>query len=119
VSSGKTQEVGVARKIVDFHLDESLDWVADLECGHQQHLWHNPLWTTRHWVTTPQGRYEHLGCGLVGLYGGFTLEFSQAIRQSSRGQPAIQKGGRLLDNSRKQCSKAKRFILQFVSKVSS
>jgi hypothetical protein len=67
VSSGKTQEVGVAHKIVDFHLDESLDWVADLECGHQQHLRHNPLWTNRHWVTTPQGRYEHLGYELQRL----------------------------------------------------
>lgn len=53
--------VGIPRKIVDFHLDESLDWIADLECGHQQHVRHNPPWTNRHWVTTPQGRYAHLG----------------------------------------------------------
>ena len=26
--------VGTLRKIVDFHLDENLDWVAELECGH-------------------------------------------------------------------------------------
>jgi hypothetical protein len=52
---------GIPRKIVDFHLDESLDWIADLECGHQQHVRHNPPWTNRHWVTTPQGRYAHLG----------------------------------------------------------
>jgi hypothetical protein len=43
---------GTMRKIVDFHLDENLDWVAELECGH---------WTHAHWVTTPQGRLEHLG----------------------------------------------------------
>ena len=55
------QATGIPRKIVDFHLDERLDWVADLECGHQQHVRHNPPWTNRHWVTTPQGRYEHLG----------------------------------------------------------
>jgi hypothetical protein len=44
---------GTMRKIVNFHLDENLDWVADLECGHQRHV--------AHWVTTPQGRIEHLG----------------------------------------------------------
>jgi len=36
---------GTMRKIVDFHLDENLDWVAELECGHQQHVRHNPPWT--------------------------------------------------------------------------
>jgi hypothetical protein len=53
--------VGRPRKIVGFHLDERSDWVADLECGHQQHVRHNPPWTTQHWVTTPEGRREHIG----------------------------------------------------------
>ncbi len=52
---------GVMRKIVDFHLDETLNWVVDLECGHAQHVRHNPPFTRAHWVTTPQGRLEHLG----------------------------------------------------------
>ena len=52
---------GVPRKIVSFHLDESRDWVAKLECGHQQHVRHNPPWNERHWVTTTQGRREHIG----------------------------------------------------------
>lgn len=52
---------GVPRKIVDFHLDENLDWVAELECAHHQLVRHNPPWTNRHWVTTPQGRLAHLG----------------------------------------------------------
>jgi len=30
--------LGTPREIVDFHLDENLDWVAELECGHQQHV---------------------------------------------------------------------------------
>ena len=47
---------GTLRRIVGFHLDENLDWVAELECGHQQHVRHNPPWTHRHWVTTPQGK---------------------------------------------------------------
>ena len=32
------QPQGQLRKIVGFHLDENLDWVAELECGHQQHV---------------------------------------------------------------------------------
>src|SRR5260370_41643803 len=48
-------------KIDAFHKDESLDWVADLECGHQHHLRHNPPGPTRHWATTSEGRLEHIG----------------------------------------------------------
>jgi hypothetical protein len=55
---------GTPRRIIGFHLDERSDWIADLECGHQQHVRHNPPWTTRHWVTTPQGRQEHIGQAL-------------------------------------------------------
>jgi len=28
-------KVGTMQKIVEFHMDESRDWVADLQCGHQ------------------------------------------------------------------------------------
>jgi uncharacterized protein DUF3565 len=52
---------GKPRKIVGFHLDERLDWVAELECGHQQLVRHNPPWIDRHWVTTAEGRQEHIG----------------------------------------------------------
>jgi Protein of unknown function (DUF3565) len=49
------------RKITGFHRDESGDWVAELECGHGQHVRHNPPWTSRPWVLTPEGREEHIG----------------------------------------------------------
>lgn len=49
------------RKIVDFHQDEEGHWVAELECGHGQHVRHNPPWLTRPWVITPQGRHSRLG----------------------------------------------------------
>ena len=52
---------GQPRKIVGFHLDEKLDWVAELECGHKQQVRHNPPWTERHWVTTAEGRRAHIG----------------------------------------------------------
>jgi hypothetical protein len=57
----RAQLAGTPRKIVNYHLDESLDWVADLEGGYQQNVRHNPPWTTRHWVTTPEGRLDHIG----------------------------------------------------------
>ena len=49
------------RKIVAFHEDENGEWVADLECGHTQHVRHNPPWSVRPWVITPEGRAAHLG----------------------------------------------------------
>lgn len=47
--------------IVGFHLDDQQDWVAELACGHNQHVRHNPPWSSRPWVVTPQGRQAALG----------------------------------------------------------
>ncbi|HAH50268.1 MAG TPA: DUF3565 domain-containing protein [Balneola sp.] len=49
------------RAIVGFHKDEKDDWVAELECGHQQHVRHNPPWQIREWVTTEAGRTKKIG----------------------------------------------------------
>jgi len=49
------------RRIVGFHQDEEGHWVADLECGHGQHVRHRPPWINRPWVTTQQGRERALG----------------------------------------------------------
>jgi hypothetical protein len=53
--------VAVERRIAGYHTDEEGHWVADLECGHTQHLRHTPPWQNRPWVITPEGRAEHLG----------------------------------------------------------
>ncbi len=47
--------------IIGFHLDEESHWVADLACGHGQHVRHNPPWTNRPWVVTETGRAAMLG----------------------------------------------------------
>ena len=47
--------------IIGFHQDEVGDWVADLACGHTQHVRHQPPWINRPWVITPEGRQQHLG----------------------------------------------------------
>ena len=47
--------------ITGYHLDEEQHWVAELACGHNQHVRHNPPWSNRPWVTTPEGRMRMLG----------------------------------------------------------
>ena len=49
------------RAIVGFHQDEVGDWVAELACGHNRHVRHNPPWMSRPWVTTEEGRRGFLG----------------------------------------------------------
>ena len=62
--AGGAVAVAVARTIIAFHQDDSGDWVADLECGHGQHVRHNPPWQSREWVTREDGRREHIGVEL-------------------------------------------------------
>jgi hypothetical protein len=49
------------KRIVGFHQDEERHWVAELECGHNLHVRHDPPWTVRAWVVTPEGRSSALG----------------------------------------------------------
>jgi hypothetical protein len=52
------------RRIIGFHQDDEGHWVADLECGHTQHVRHEPPWMNRLWVVTPEGRASRLGAVL-------------------------------------------------------
>jgi hypothetical protein len=49
------------RPITGFHLDAEQNWVAELACGHFQHVRHRPPWIQRPWVVTEQGRTSKLG----------------------------------------------------------
>ena len=49
------------KQIIGFHQDPEHHWVAELECGHNQHVRHNPPWTNRSWVMTEEGRTRTLG----------------------------------------------------------
>ena len=53
--------MSIDRPIIGYHQDDHGDWVAELECGHNQHVRHNPPWINRPWVATPEGRAEKLG----------------------------------------------------------
>ncbi len=52
------------RRIVGYHRDDEGHWVAELECGHGQHVRHQPPWMERPWVITPEGRRSRLGMEL-------------------------------------------------------
>jgi hypothetical protein len=54
-------ECNVRRPISGFHRDDERHWVAELACGHFQHVRHNPPWVNRPWVTTAEGRETALG----------------------------------------------------------
>ncbi|RME83144.1 MAG: DUF3565 domain-containing protein [Caldilineae bacterium] len=47
--------------IVGWHKDEKGDWVAELACGHGQHVRHNPPLSDRPWVESEEGRRRFLG----------------------------------------------------------
>ena len=47
--------------IAGFHQDEAGDWVAELACGHTQHMRHRPPWQSRPWVMTEAGRAAKIG----------------------------------------------------------
>ena len=50
--------------IVGYHLDAHGDWVAELACGHFQHVRHDPPWINRPWTQTREGRDGVLGRAL-------------------------------------------------------
>jgi tellurite resistance-related uncharacterized protein len=52
------------REITGFRQDEVGEWVAELGCHHRQHVRHRPPFLERAWVTTAEGRSEHVGTSL-------------------------------------------------------
>jgi hypothetical protein len=54
----------VKQRIVGFDTDDEGHWRAELECGHRQHVRHDPPLTTRAWVLTEEGRASRLGLEL-------------------------------------------------------
>jgi tellurite methyltransferase len=52
------------RAIEGFHQDALGDWVADLTCGHGQHVRHKPPFWIRAWTLTAEGRASRIGIEL-------------------------------------------------------
>jgi hypothetical protein len=61
--------------IIGFEMDDEGHWRAKLQCGHLQHVRHNPPLRTREWVLTEEGRSSRLGVELE-------------CRKCDEGQPA-------------------------------
>jgi hypothetical protein len=49
------------QKIAAFRQDDDGHWVAELECGHSQHVRHDPPWQNRPWVKTKKDRAKRIG----------------------------------------------------------
>jgi len=49
------------RVIVGLRQDADGDWVAELDCGHDQHVRHRPPFESRPWVLTEETRAERIG----------------------------------------------------------
>ncbi len=52
------------RSITGYHLDTEKHWVAELDCGHFQHVRHNPPWSHKPWVRNEEGRARMIGTSL-------------------------------------------------------
>jgi len=52
------------QRITGFDKDDEDHWRAILECGHRQHVRHDPPLTTREWVLTQNGRDSRIGLEL-------------------------------------------------------
>jgi hypothetical protein len=52
------------RRITGFHQDDEQHWVAELECGHGQHVRHDPPWQIRPWVLKAETRAQWIGVEL-------------------------------------------------------
>jgi len=63
-NSGSRLET-MKQPITGYHKDEEGHWVAQLACGHNQHVRHTPPWVNRPWVTTAEGRDSMLGFELA------------------------------------------------------
>jgi hypothetical protein len=49
------------QSITGYHKDAEDDWVAQLQCGHFQHIRHKPPFLNRPWVITETGRFSMIG----------------------------------------------------------
>jgi tellurite methyltransferase len=52
------------RTICGFHRDDQGTWIAELSCGHGQHVRHNPPWQERAWVNEEELRKAKIGAEL-------------------------------------------------------
>jgi hypothetical protein len=64
VASPANRSDAMKQPIIGYHQDQEGHWVAELVCGHFQHVRHDPPWMHREWVTTLEGRELMIGLEL-------------------------------------------------------
>jgi hypothetical protein len=91
----------VERAMVAFYLDAQSEWVAELACGHHQHVRHQPPFHLRPWVLGAEGRQQRLGTPLRPERAG-----ARAIARRGRGGrlPRTRRLSRLRRRPRRQSS---------------
>ena len=52
------------RSITGYRVDAEGEWVAELECGHDQHVRHRPPFQPREWILNPERRAGRVGTPL-------------------------------------------------------
>lgn len=74
------------RTITGFHKDRFQEWVAELECGHQLQMRHNPPYMECRWIGTGKGRDDHIGdtiecvdCDMPALPEGLALQETSPV----------------------------------------
>ena len=55
------QPIPVQQPINGYHRDDEGHWVAQLACGHNQHVRHDPPLVHRQWVKSAAGRESMIG----------------------------------------------------------
>ena len=56
--------IQMQRIITGYEKDDEQHWRAILDCGHRQHVRHDPPLASREWVLTKAGRDSRLGFAL-------------------------------------------------------
>ena len=79
-----------ARAIIGFGRDADGHWVAELACGHRQHVRHEPPMQSRPWVLTADGRASRLDTSLPCMRCLATASTADAddARRGASGEPS-------------------------------
>ena len=105
-SVSKIRSAMAKTKIVGFRQDPQADWIAELACGHTQHVRHRPPWQSRPWTQTADGRASRLGaeieCPVCDRAGGGSNPGSAAKELGPSGDSRLRGPGRGSSSARRR-----------------